>query len=172
MGERWCSKIRAAGVLRLIDAGELQALAAGLGPEPLSPDFTFDIFRAAARSSRQPAKLFLMDQRRIAGLGNIYAAEALFRAQVHPLHSMCRLSRARLRRLHAAIVEVLSEAVGGADTTYSKPGTIAEADEFQPAVYGREGEPCRRCQRPIRRIQQGGRSTYFCPRCQPAARRG
>lgn len=141
-------------------------LAAGLGPEPLSPEFTPEWFRDEARQSRQPAKLFLMDQARVAGLGNIYAAESLFRARVDPRKAVNRLSRAKLEALHGEIVAVLRDAVQSAVSAYGSPGKFAEAESFPIAVYGREGEPCERCGSVIRRIAQGGRSTYFCPGCQ------
>jgi formamidopyrimidine-DNA glycosylase len=147
-------------------SAEIDARMARLGPEPLSPEFSAAEFVAAARASRQPAKLFLIDQGRVAGLGNIYAAEALFRAGVDPRRVIGALSAPRLRRLHAAIVQVLEIAVQSAIEAYSGPGLIAESEAFPVAVYGREGESCLLCRRVIRRILQGGRSTYFCPGCQ------
>ncbi len=138
----------------------------GLGIEPLSPDFTAAVLAEEASRSRQPAKLFLMDQTRIAGLGNIYAAEALFRARIDPRKPMMRVRRPKLDALHRAIVDVLTEAVESAVLAYSSPGHFNEAEEFDCAVYDRESEPCRVCGRRIKRIPQGGRSTYFCPGCQ------
>ncbi|MEZ5403128.1 MAG: bifunctional DNA-formamidopyrimidine glycosylase/DNA-(apurinic or apyrimidinic site) lyase [Bryobacteraceae bacterium] len=139
---------------------------AKLGPEPLSPAFTAAWFIEKAKESRQPAKLFLMDQARVAGLGNIYAAEALYAARVNPRKLMQRQSVPKLRALHEAIVNVLTLAVQSAIAAYSRPGEFAEAGEFPCAVYGREGEPCEACGRRILRIRQGGRSTYYCPGCQ------
>ena len=157
---------RAIGRIRLLSAPEVDALLASIGPEPLSRSFTAQSFINAARPSRQPAKLFLMDQRRIAGLGNIYAAEALFEARVDPQKPIGKLSVNKLGALHAAIVEVLSSAVKSACTGYSKPQHMGEAEWYPVAVYAREGEPCSKCGRRIRRIAQGGRSTYYCPGCQ------
>jgi len=137
-----------------------------LGPEPLSPAFTPEWLVKSARASRQPAKLYLMDQTRVAGLGNIYAAEALFRARIHPGRVMQRIARPRLEHLHHAIVEVLNDAVQSAIFAYSGPGEFREAETFPLAVYDREGQGCLTCGRKIRRIRQGGRSTYFCPGCQ------
>jgi formamidopyrimidine-DNA glycosylase len=139
---------------------------AGLGPEPLSREFTVDGFVKAAASSRLPAKLFLMDQKRVAGLGNVYAAEALFRAGIHPARPMNRLSADRARVLYDAIRDVLREAVRSAKIAYNRPGKYTEAAEWPRAVYRREGETCLRCGARIRRIKQAGRSTYFCARCQ------
>lgn len=137
-----------------------------IGIEPLSPEFTAEWLAARAAKSRKPAKLFLMDQAHIAGLGNIYAAEALYRAAIDPRKAIGRVRRPKLDALHAAIVAVLSEAVDSAGLAYSKPGVFNEAEEFDCAVYDREGEPCRRCGRKIKRFPQGGRSTYFCAGCQ------
>ncbi len=129
-----------------------------IGMEPLDPSFTAEAFTHLARKSRQPAKLFLLNQKHVAGIGNIYAAEALFRARIDPRKPIRAIGNARLEALHRAIVEVLSSAAG---EFYNAPG-----DEFPADVYGREGKPCSRCRTVIRRIPQGGRSTYLCPRCQ------
>jgi formamidopyrimidine-DNA glycosylase len=153
---------RALGVVDLLTADQVRVLNEMTGPEPLEPGFTLD----AARSSRQPAKLFLMDQRRVAGLGNIYAAEALRRARIHPAKPMNRLGPRRLDRLRRAIVEILTDAVQSACSAYAGPGQFEAGETFPLAVYGREGESCPDCGRRIRRIPQGGRSTYFCPGCQ------
>jgi formamidopyrimidine-DNA glycosylase len=158
--------MRALGKVHLLRNEATVRQFALLGPEPLSPLFTVEAFAGIARRSRQPAKLFLMDQRRVAGLGNIYAAEALFRARIHPQAPMNRLTGPKLEKLHSAIVSVLIEAVESAERAYSQPGQIAEGEWFPVAVYGREGEPCPSCERMIRRIRQGGRSTYYCPGCQ------
>jgi formamidopyrimidine-DNA glycosylase len=158
---------RALGRMDLVDSTRLDAkLDREVGVEPLSAGFTAELFAALARRSRKPSKLFLMDQEKVAGLGNIYAAESLYRAGIHPRKRMQTLSRARIDRLHAAIVAILGDAVQSAWTAYSGPGAIAEAESFPLEVYGREGEPCRACGKAIRRIPQGGRSTYFCPGCQ------
>jgi formamidopyrimidine-DNA glycosylase len=157
---------RALGRLHLHTAAEAARLMEDLGPEPLSPEFTLAALAAAARRSRKPAKLFLMDQQHVAGLGNIYAAEALFRAGIHPVRPMNHIAPPRLALLHSAIVEVLKEAVHWAVNSYGRPGKFSEAEDFPLAVYGREGEPCITCGRKVRRIPQGGRSTYYCPGCQ------
>ncbi|MFN3326785.1 MAG: bifunctional DNA-formamidopyrimidine glycosylase/DNA-(apurinic or apyrimidinic site) lyase [Bryobacteraceae bacterium] len=149
-----------------LPAAEIPKLFEDLGPEPLSPEFTPDLLAAEAARSRQPAKLFLMNQKHLAGLGNVYAAEALFRAGIHPLKPMNKLSKPRIAALHAAIVETLRDAVQSAMLAYSQPGEIGEAEWFPRAVYRRAGEPCPRCGRKVRRIEQGGRSTYYCPGCQ------
>jgi len=157
---------RGLGSLTIQDDVETRKKLATLGPEPLSRAFTAEALVQSAAKVRQPVKLFLMDQRRIAGLGNIYAAEALFAARIDPRKPVGSLSRPRLHALHAAIVAVLRDAVRSACKAYSRPGGFQEAEDFESAVYGREGERCRVCAGAIRRITQAGRSTYFCPKCQ------
>ncbi len=164
---------RTLGRLEIIPAVDWAARAARLGPEPLSPAFTAAVLEDRLAASRQPLKTFLLDQRRIAGLGNIYVAEALWRARLSPRRRAKNVGPVRARRLHRAIVEVLSEAVGGSGTSLG--GTylnFADADgdrgDFYEAlnVYDREDEPCRRCGGAIKRIVQAQRSTYYCPTCQ------
>lgn len=157
---------RLLGKIHLHRSADLVKLLAKVGIEPLTPDFTPTVLLDMARSAHLAAKLFLMDQSRVAGLGNIYAAEALYRAHIHPAKPMNRLRRPKIEALHSAIVTVLDDAVQSARRTYSNPGRFGDAEEFPLYVYDREGEPCDRCRRRIRRIQQGGRSTYFCPGCQ------
>jgi formamidopyrimidine-DNA glycosylase len=136
-----------------------------VGPEPAELQAA-EFVQLAKRMNRQPAKLFLMDQSKVAGLGNIYAAEALFRAGIHPAKPIARVTAPRLARLHQCAVEVLEEANESAYRAYTEPGYFAEAESFPVSVYDREGEPCTTCGRKIKRIPQGGRSTYFCSRCQ------
>jgi formamidopyrimidine-DNA glycosylase len=158
---------RALGRMEAVRSQSLDRLLGGeLGPEPLSGEFTVESLWLASRRSKQPAKLFLMDQRRVAGLGNIYAAEALFRSRISPRKRMSGISRERIGSLHEAIVGVLNEALESACRAYAGPGEFSEAEDFPLAVYGREGEPCLECSQFIRRITQGGRSTYYCPACQ------
>jgi len=158
---------RALGKVDLVPTKKFfEQLDSTLGPEPLEDTFTTELFVEMARRSRQPAKLFLMDQRRVAGLGNIYAAEALYAARIDPRKRIGRLRLPRLKALHAAIVRVLRDAVESAWNAYSVPAVWTEGETFECQVYGREGQPCRACGKPIRRIPQGGRSTYFCPNCQ------
>jgi formamidopyrimidine-DNA glycosylase len=104
-----------------------------------------------------------MDQKPVSGLGNIYSAESLFRARINPIRQMSSLRSAKVSALHAAIREVLKEAIPAAVRSYKEPG-IHQGMHFH--VYDREGDPCLVCGRAIRRIQLAGRSTYFCPSCQ------
>lgn len=154
---------RALGRVTIHEEAALGGLLEAIGIEPLSKSFTEAKLFAMAQASRKPAKLFLMDQGHIAGIGNMYAAEALFRARINPKQPINAVTRRRLNALHKAIVDVLREAMKDAVRSYSKPGSYQEMDY---AVYGRKGEPCNVCGMPIARIVQGGRSTYYCPRCQ------
>jgi formamidopyrimidine-DNA glycosylase len=140
-----------------------------LGPEPLEAAFRPAVLGAALASRRAPVKNVLLDQRRVAGLGNIYASEALYRAGVDPRRPAGSLSAGEVERLHAAIRETLASALEHAGTTFSDYRAVnGRSGRFQErlGVYGRGGEPCRRCGAPIERIVQAGRSTFFCPTCQ------
>lgn len=148
---------------RALGTLHLNRPVAGIGVEPLSLAFTPDSLRT---TSRQPVKVFLLDQRHVCGLGNIYVAEALFGAGIDPATPAAKLNAKRRERLHSAIVRVLNDAVHSAYSVYTAPGRLEEAEGQQLLVYGREGEPCRKCGRAIRRKIQAGRSTYFCAGCQ------
>jgi formamidopyrimidine-DNA glycosylase len=142
---------------------------AGLGVEPLSPGFSGETLRRAAQGRRGPVKSFLMDAGVVVGIGNIYASESLFRAGIHPLRSVARLSAARWDRLASAVVEVLSEAIRQGGTTLNDfADGEGRSGYFQVllSAYDREGRPCPRCGGTIRRIVQTGRSTYYCAGCQ------
>jgi formamidopyrimidine-DNA glycosylase len=131
-----------------------------LGPEPTDPGFSAASFADALRRRRGPIKPVLLDQRVVAGVGNIYAAEALWEARISPRASANRLSSARLTRLADAMRVTLEDAIAA-------PGRYSTGETRDAMhVYGREGEPCTRCGAAIRRIVQAGRSTYYCPRCQ------
>jgi formamidopyrimidine-DNA glycosylase len=145
---------------------ELQTLA----PEPLSDDFTEDYFLETLARSRRPLKHLLLDQTRVLGLGNIYAVEALFLAGVNPMKAANKLSKPRARKLYQAIRNILQEAIDAGSTLRidlaDGNGSYFAAPERFWRVYEREGEPCVRCGAKIRRVVQGGRSTYYCPKCQ------
>jgi formamidopyrimidine-DNA glycosylase len=154
---------------------QLQAFfATRLGVEPLGEDFTAAHLLALARTSRAPIKAFLLDQKRIAGVGNIYADEALFRARIHPLRPANRLTRAQAEALTEAIVASLNAGLAAKGATiddfrdpYGNSGAFQ--DEF--LIHLREGEPCINCGRPVRKLRAAGRGTYVCERCQPRPRR-
>lgn len=144
-----------------------------IGIEPLTAEFTPQHLRALARGRRAPVKAFLLDQRSIAGVGNIYADEALFRARIHPLRAAGALSWQQIRRLHAGIEAALGdgiEAKGASidDFRHIDGATGSFQDRF--LVHRREGRPCVRCGAPIRKLVVGGRGTYVCRRCQRAPR--
>ncbi len=140
-----------------------------LGPEPLGAGFTSDYLAAKARGRRVAIKNLLMDQRIVAGIGNIYAAEILFRAGVRPARRAGRLRRAEIDRIADFTRVVLREAIGKRGTTFrsyrdsqGRPGAFAA----RLRVYGREGESCYTCSTPIRNVVVGQRASFFCPRCQ------
>ena len=149
------------------DRSLLPTLAA-LGPEPLSEAFTVEALREGLRTSG-PVKQRLMGQRAVAGVGNIYCDEALWRARIHPMKAGRDVSAVKARRLRDAIVEVLEAGIAAGGTTLRDyVGVDGEEGRYvtELMAYGRTGEPCPRCTTPIRRILVGQRSTHFCPRCQ------
>jgi formamidopyrimidine-DNA glycosylase len=155
----------------LFTAGEpaRHRLLAALAVEPLSDAFTGEDLWRKARGRRAAIKLFIMDSRVVAGVGNIYASEALFRAGIRPSLAAGRVSRARMDALVAAIKDVLQEAIGVGGTTlrdYVDPSGMPGYFRQRLFVYERTGKPCRRCRTPVRQMTQGQRSTYWCPRCQ------
>lgn len=164
---------RTLGEMEVMPAEQWRRRDEALGVEPLGPAFTPEELMRRLAASRRPVKEFLLDQTKIAGLGNIYAAEALWRARISPRRRAQNVGPIRAERLHRAIVEVLTEAIGKSGTSIGSTymdwadgdGAPGEFYNFL-AVYDREGEPCRRCGTPIRRIVQGQRSTYFCAACQ------
>lgn len=163
--------MRQFGRMRLIaNPNRLPKELLALAPEPLSDDFTEEYFHATLKRSRRSLKQLLLDQTRILGLGNIYAVEALFLAGVNPLRSAHLLSKARSEKLYRAVRNVLKEAIDAGSTlridlTDRNGDYIGSSERFW-RVYEREGEPCVRCGAKIRRVVHGGRSTYYCPRCQ------
>ncbi|HEY5719130.1 MAG TPA: bifunctional DNA-formamidopyrimidine glycosylase/DNA-(apurinic or apyrimidinic site) lyase [Gammaproteobacteria bacterium] len=144
-------------------------LLARLGPEPLGPAFDGDALWRLARGRRVAIKQFIMDSRIVAGVGNIYASEALFRAGIRPSAQAGRVSRLRMAALAASIRAVLAEAVAVGGTTlrdYLSPDGTPGYFRQQLSVYERAGEPCRCCRTPVRHRVLGQRSTYYCPACQ------
>jgi len=161
--------VRRLGGLRTMDAETWDGEAARLGPEPLEGTFTTDALGRELAGRKAPVKNLLLDQRRVAGLGNIYAAEALHAAGIDPRRPGGSLSGADLAELHGAIRRTLEAALEGAGTTFRDYRAVnGRSGRFQERlrVYGREGEPCRRCGTAVERIVQAGRSTFFCPGCQ------
>lgn len=144
-------------------------LLAGLGLEPLGPEFTADWLYGVTRRRQAPIKQVLMDAHTVVGVGNIYASESLFRAGISPLRPAARIGLARYGRLVQAVRETLLDAIAAGGSTirdYVHSDGGAGCFQVQCAVYGRVGEPCRRCGGVVRQIRQAGRSTYYCPGCQ------
>ena len=144
-----------------------------LGVEPLGPDFTPAALRSLARGRRAPVKAFLLSQERIAGVGNIYADEALFRARIHPLRPVGSLRPGQVEALRDAVVETLEAGIDARGATIddfrdAEGASGAFQDRF--LVHRREGEPCPRCGSAIRKLRAAGRGSYVCERCQPRPR--
>jgi formamidopyrimidine-DNA glycosylase len=152
---------RALGTIDLHPAGA--ELDLGLGPDAADPEWTAAQLATALAPRRGPIKPALLDQRLVAGLGNIYAAESLWRARISPFTPCNVLTRAQISALRKAIETVIVRATGA---RYTDDDTVALD------VYDREGQSCRRCGTTIERVVQAGRSTYYCPRCQPAPATG
>jgi formamidopyrimidine-DNA glycosylase len=172
--ELWFTDPRRFGEAFLIDDADLDARFARLGIEPLSPEFTAEALGEIAAGRTAPLKSFLLDQSGVAGVGNIYADEALFRARLHPLSPAGSMKPEHLTALRDAIVAALGAGIDGGGASIDdyrdgrgEKGTMQ--DEF--LVHTREGEPCPACGGPIARIVVAGRSTYYCPSCQVRLRR-
>jgi formamidopyrimidine-DNA glycosylase len=161
------------GFMSLVESGRLERHPwfAGMGPEPLGPGFTPAYLAEALEGRSQAIKTLLLDQRIVAGLGNIYVCEALHRTGISPLKAGGKVTRARLARLVPAVREVLEEAIAaGGSTLRDFQAADGSLGYFQHSfkAYGREDQPCLTpgCRGVIRRKVQGGRSTFFCPECQ------
>jgi formamidopyrimidine-DNA glycosylase len=144
-------------------------LDARLGIEPLGPDFTTEHLRILARGRRAPVKAFLLDQRRVAGVGNIYADEALFRAQIHPLTPAGRLRRPQLEALRDAVRLVLEAGIDAGGSTiddFRHADGVRGSFQHEFRVHTREGEPCPVCGEEIVKLVAAGRGTYVCQSCQ------
>jgi formamidopyrimidine-DNA glycosylase len=154
--------------------GETHALLRDLGPEPLAegaggPRFDGDYLFALSRGRRAPVKTFLMDQRVVVGVGNIYVAEALFAAGISPLRAAGKVSRERYARLAEEVRRILAHAITRGGTTlrdFISPDGAPGYFEQELSVYGRGGEPCRNCGRPLNQGTIGQRATVWCARCQ------
>ena len=159
----------------LLGSAALEAfLSARLGVEPFDERFTADYMRALARGRRTPIKALLLDQRRLAGLGNIYADEALYRARVHPMRPAGRLSAEEHVRLHAAVIETLRAGIDARGATiddYRHVDGVSGSVQNEVLDHRRAGEPCPRCGREIVKTVVAGRGTYACESCQPRPRR-
>ena len=157
------------GLMRLVK--DKASVVGKLGPEPLEAGFTDDLLQKLLARRQAPIKALLCDQNFIAGIGNMYADEALFAARIHPLRTGASLSIEETKRLHRAIRQVLQAGIGhkGASVqNYYRPDGTTGTAHFQFKVAHGRGQNCPNCGTPIERITVRGRGTYFCPRCQPA----
>lgn len=165
--------VRRFGTVECLTDEEWRTRSDRMGPEPLDPDFTADDLHRGLAASRSPVRSWLLDQRRIAGVGNIYAAEALFLAGVHPRRPAHSVDPDEAEALHGAIRRVLDAAIrAGGTTIRDYRTTTGDEGGFAPSlyVYGREGEACRRCEGTVERVVFGNRSAFLCPTCQPPER--
>ncbi len=161
--------VRRFGVLEVLDPGSWAARDRRLGPEPLLEDFTTQRLWKDLRRSRSPVRSWLLDQRRIAGVGNIYAIEALYRAGIRPSRRARSISKKEADRLHREIRTVLREAIEHRGTTlrnYRDVDGAPGGNAPRLLAYGREGEPCSRCGEVIKRVVFANRSAFYCRRCQ------
>lgn len=161
------------GFMRVVETGKLHETKElkSLAPEPFGDDFTPAYFRAVLKTSKKSLKEFLLDQTKVTGLGNIYASEAMFLAKINPQISANEVSTRKANILFEKIREVLRESIAHGSTLNVNPENIDGSyygGGFSHGwrVYDRENEPCVNCQTKIVRLKQGGRSTYFCPKCQ------
>jgi formamidopyrimidine-DNA glycosylase len=161
------------GLMKIVKTDELGKTKEieKLAPEPFSEAFNRKYFRAILKTSKRSLKEFLLDQTKVLGLGNIYAAEAMFLARVNPQTPADQVSPRKANVLFEKILEVLAESIENGSTLNVNPENIdgsyyGGGYENHWRVYDRAGEPCVTCEKPIARLRQAGRSTYFCPRCQ------
>jgi formamidopyrimidine-DNA glycosylase len=163
--------VRRFGTWLLLEPGELEPyLAERVGPEPLDPRFTAKRLGERLAGRKAPIKAAILDQRTLAGVGNIYADEALWRARLHPLRAARSLDAAEIGALHRGIRKALGVGIARQGSTlrdYRLPGGESGAMQHEFKVYGRAGDPCERCGTPIEKIRTAGRGTWYCPVCQP-----
>jgi len=163
--------VRRFGTWLLVEPSELDTyLAARLGEEPLARGFGPAALATRLANRRAPLKAALLDQRTLAGLGNIYVDEALWRARLHPLRPANSLVADEVRALHRGIRAALRMGIARQGATlrdYAQPDGTRGSMQHEFKVYGREGEPCDRCGTPIAKMRAGGRGTWYCPTCQP-----
>ena len=163
--------VRRFGTWLLVEADELEEyLGDRVGREPLARSFTTQHLAESLANRRAPVKAVLLDQRRLAGIGNIYADEALWRARVHPLTPARQLDATELKALHRGIRDALRAGIarqGASLRDYRTPDGARGRMQHEFKVYGRTGEPCERCATPIEKMRVAGRGTWHCPSCQP-----
>ena len=159
------------GWIKLVKVSDLAKLQSNLGPDILSSSFTLSYFRQVLAKSVRPIKTLLHDQSVIAGIGNIYANDALFLSKIHPQTKACQLSSSQVKSLYHNIKKVIRQGInsGGStakDNMYLKPDGTPGANQYNFLVYQRAGEKCFKCGTKIVRLKLSGRSAFFCPKCQ------
>jgi len=155
------------GRMYLCDSPE--QVVGNLGVEPLSDDFSPELLYAITRGKKTCAKALLLDQRAIAGLGNIYVDESLWKAKIHPLTPVAKLTQSQCVALHAAITSTLEQAIALSGTDFGDG--VVQDGMYSPLVYARDDEPCNRCGGSIRKSRVQQRGTHYCPQCQRAPRK-
>jgi len=161
--------MRLFGYTKLADAKMVATARAGFGPEPIDPEFDVEWFTSALKRRRRPIKAALLDQSFVAGLGNIYVDEALWRAQVRPGRRSDRVTKKEAAAIAAASGNVMREAIAVGGTTFQHfADTGGDRGNFTDylEVFGRQGQKCRRCDEEIKKIRLAGRGTHYCPGCQ------
>ena len=159
------------GWIRIVTQPELVEGQKNLGPDILSPDFVLEYFTKTLSKSSRPIKLVLLDQTKFAGIGNIYANDALWEAKIHPLTPSNKIPKSKILTLYDSVIDIIQESIthGGStakDNKYILPDGSFGGHQFHFRVYQREGEPCSRCGTPIERLKLAGRSAFFCSKCQ------
>jgi formamidopyrimidine-DNA glycosylase len=165
------SDLRKFGWLKLFTRTELAEVQKNLGLDVLSPEITDKYFYTQLQSSARPIKNVLLDQTKFAGIGNIYACDSLFQSKINPQISAKKISKPKAKTLFHNLQKIMSESIlhGGStarDRGYIMPDGNAGSHQDYFLVYGRNKQPCHRCSAKIKRIKQGGRSTFYCPHCQ------
>jgi len=163
------SDLRKFAKVKLLDNEKLKKEISFLGPEPLEKDFTFEKFRRSLEKRKGKIKQVLMNQEIIAGIGNIYSDEILWRAKIHPFKDVSKLTRKELENIYKSMREILAKAIklgGESISDFRKISGERGYFDKERRVYRREGEKCSRCGTIIKRIKLAGRSAHFCPRCQ------
>jgi len=163
--------LRKFGWVKILTQNELVEAQKNLGIDILSPNFTLNYFKKQLQNTSQPIKSALLDQTKFAGIGNIYANDALFLAKIHPISPLNKISSKKISLLHHFLIKIMLESIknGGStakDKGYIKPDNTPGQHQFHFQVYQRDKQPCLVCQTPIKRIKIGGRGTFYCPKCQ------
>ena len=170
-GKLFFNESRKFGAIRIISGAEADKEADKLGPEPFGKDFSIDYLTRIFKRTRKPIKALLLDQEKIAGIGNIYASEILFEAKINPKRPAKNLNQQEIKALYCATLFILEEAInyGGSsasDEAYIQPDISRGLYQDHSRVYQRDGQPCKKCKALIKRIIVGGRGTFYCPVCQ------